>query len=161
MHRIRGANRSPNIPNEKFFYSYNEAGTFTFWSFFIMKNINKKLSKLVKLNLDNDIMQFERRVLMKRSLGKLMVKPQTFGCRINSALISVKHYKERLYRRRNVLSKAAKKYLEASYSIGCYPNKIERERIAKSCNLSPQQVRVWVCITFPIFSFNLLTSVWK
>lgn len=99
----------------------------------------------MNLNLDNDIMQLERRVFMKRSLSKLMVKPQSIGCRINSALISVKHYKERLYRRRNVLSKAAKRYLEASYSIGCYPNKIERERIAKSCNLSPQQVRVWVC----------------
>lgn len=103
----------------------------------------KQLTKLVNLNLDNDIMQLERRVFMKRSLSKLMVKPQSIGCRINSALISVKHYKERLYRRRNVLSKAAKRYLEASYSIGCYPNKIERERIAKSCNLSPQQVRVW------------------
>ncbi|QBM90249.1 Homeobox domain-containing protein [Metschnikowia aff. pulcherrima] len=98
-------------------------------------------------------MQLERRVFLKRSLNKLMVKPQSIGCRINSALISVKHYKERLYRRRNVLSKAAKRYLEASYSIGCYPNKIERERIAKNCNLSPQQVRVWV--RNPLMKFHL------
>lgn len=98
------------------------------------------------MNLDQELLKLQIQSQLKRSVNPKMIRPQTTNYAIKTTMISVKHYKEKVYRKRKVLDKETKTFLEQSYVCGNYPNKFEREKIAKKCNISPQQVRVWVCI---------------
>ncbi|PSK34762.1 mating_type_MTLa1 [Candidozyma pseudohaemuli] len=49
-------------------------------------------------------------------------------------------------RRRLHLSHTLKQHLEHVFSMTPHPSRAECDVIAKSCQLSPRQVRVWVCM---------------
>lgn len=47
---------------------------------------------------------------------------------------------------RQRLSLSSKELLERIFLVKQFPNRRERELIAKKCGVSPLQIRVWVCI---------------